>query len=245
MSAMLADYAVVMYNHNMIELTCMGCEETFKRSVAQHRSNLKRGRKIVACSPTCVNICKNGYPKSNIITGECLECKQPFSRKWHKNDLGKYCSKACSNRFLGRKNKKTQFFCRRCEMVEVAKARILCSGCRGGNNRDQTREINYDEVTIGELRARYSTSQFHAKVRGAARSMYKRHNGSMSCENCGYSLHIDVCHIRPVSDFPPGATLNEVNDFSNLIGLDKRCHWEFDNGFLSLEEIRPNSPTPQ
>jgi HNH endonuclease len=43
---------------------------------------------------------------------------------------------------------------------------------------------------------------------------------------------VDVCHVRPVSDFPPSATLGEVNAPENLVALDKRCHWEFDHGHL-------------
>lgn len=62
-----------------------------------------------------------------------------------------------------------------------------------------------------------------------ARSSYQ---GPMVCAMCGYDLHVDVCHIRDVAAFPPNATLGEANATINLIALDKRCHWEFDHGYL-------------
>ena len=43
---------------------------------------------------------------------------------------------------------------------------------------------------------------------------------------------MDICHIRDVADFSPEATVAEVNDPGNLMALDKRCHWEFDHGYL-------------
>jgi hypothetical protein len=85
--------------------------------------------------------------------------------------------------------------------------------------------------TLGDLRGSYGTLAFHAKVRGYARAAYK---GEMVCAACGYSLHVDICHIVAVADWPPTATVREVNAEDNLVALDKRCHWEFDHGYLVL-----------
>lgn len=89
--------------------------------------------------------------------------------------------------------------------------------------------------TLGELRRALGTFAFHAKVRGLARSAYR---GPRSCVACGYGLHVDICHIRDVSSFPNTATVAEVNDPANLVALDKRCHWEFDHGYLLLVDGR-------
>jgi hypothetical protein len=58
----------------------------------------------------------------------------------------------------------------------------------------------------------------------------------MECLACGYNLHVDVCHVRDVADFPLTAALAEVNAPSNLVALDKRCHWEFDHGYLAYRD---------
>lgn len=55
-----------------------------------------------------------------------------------------------------------------------------------------------------------------------------------SVESCGYSLHVELCHKRPITDFPESATLGEVNSPSNVVPLCPNHHWEFDNGHLIL-----------
>ncbi len=49
------------------------------------------------------------------------------------------------------------------------------------------------------------------------------------CQKCGYDKHIEVAHVRPVSDFSGDSLLVDINDISNLVGLCPNCHWEFDN----------------
>lgn len=49
------------------------------------------------------------------------------------------------------------------------------------------------------------------------------------CQACGYSKHVELCHIRPVSSFPASASLGEINDRRNIRVLCPNCHWEFDN----------------
>lgn len=132
--------------------------------------------------------------------------------------------------------------------LDVAKRGGTCLGCgspagtRQGSYCDDCRQQRLEarvqktgSVTLGELRERYSTSQYHAKVRGHARLAFARSGRAFACQACGYDLHVDICHIRDVGDFPPDATLNEVNALPNLLALDKRCHWEFDHGYLLLE----------
>ena len=51
---------------------------------------------------------------------------------------------------------------------------------------------------------------------------------------CGYYKHIEICHIKPIRDFPLDTPILEVNDLSNLIGLCPTHHWEFDNGILKI-----------
>ena len=57
------------------------------------------------------------------------------------------------------------------------------------------------------------------------------------CQKCGYSNHIEFCHIKAVSSFGDDALLGEVNDPKNILVLCPNHHWELDNGMLRLEEI--------
>lgn len=54
-------------------------------------------------------------------------------------------------------------------------------------------------------------------------------NRPYKCFKCGYDKHIEICHIKPVSQFSLESTIKEVNDTNNLILLCPNCHWEFDN----------------
>ena len=54
------------------------------------------------------------------------------------------------------------------------------------------------------------------------------------CSNCGYDKHVEIAHIKAVSDFSEEILVTIINDPSNLIALCPNCHWEFDNGLLKL-----------
>ncbi|WP_248581585.1 HNH endonuclease [Nocardioides sp. InS609-2] len=95
------------------------------------------------------------------------------------------------------------------------------------------------DTTLAELRGGLSLNQYHAKIRGWSRSVY---DGPRRCLECGYSLHVDICHVRDVSTFALYATIGEVNAPENLIALCKNHHWEFDNGFLTIRSITKHRP---
>lgn len=185
----------------MIELICQACGATFVRPISLHKSNIKRGRKIIACSNACVQKArfKDVLPK----TSTCTYCGLDFIVKHGAS--GKYCSRACSGKHIAELRRKPK---------PIKKEK--------------------PNPTLGELRSSYSISQYHAKIRSHARSIYKQNKLPLVCKNCGYNLHVDICHITDVKDFPVTATINEVNSIDNLVALDKRCHWEFDNGYLSV-----------
>jgi len=51
---------------------------------------------------------------------------------------------------------------------------------------------------------------------------------------CGYSNHVEVCHIKSVSDFDGDELMRNINSIDNLIGLCPNHHWEFDNGKINI-----------
>lgn len=64
--------------------------------------------------------------------------------------------------------------------------------------------------------------------------MYKSSGKPYCCAICGYSTHIEIAHIKAVSDFEDSATIAEINSIDNLIALCPNHHWEYDNGILKL-----------
>jgi len=73
-------------------------------------------------------------------------------------------------------------------------------------------------------------------IRKLADAEFKRSNKPQECAICGYNKHIEIAHIKAVSEFPNDALISEINDISNLVALCPNHHWEFDNGLLSEED---------
>ena len=167
-----------------------------------------------------------------VLSVDCLNCG-------NKTKNPKFCGKSCSASYNNR-------------ITPKRKLKKLCSksGCLSivRNYRSLLCEPHYGEykdsyrfTEVGEYRNKLSVKDKHpswanAHIRGFARSWLK-HLTVLPCKNCGYSKHVELCHIKPVSSYPDTATLSEINDESNVIQLCRNCHWEFDNNLLSLSEI--------
>ena len=46
----------------------------------------------------------------------------------------------------------------------------------------------------------------------------------MKCAICGYDKHVEIAHIKPVSDFTDSCTIAEINSIDNLIALCPNHH---------------------
>ena len=220
---------------NMVTLICDGCTETFDIKKSQYEYEKRvRNRDSLACSRECSRYVLHGYPKSNIVCRNCEGCGTLFSRKRSAGEGARFCSRSCSNRKHGENEVVVEKSCIRCHRIKPIGRRMkMCDDCRVAGST----KSDYKSLTVGDLRDKYSTHQFHAKIRGAARAVFRQSGLPMECVNCGYSLHVDICHIKPVASFPPETTIDEVNSLSNLVTLDKRCHWEFDNGYLDASDF--------
>lgn len=79
---------------------------------------------------------------------------------------------------------------------------------------------------------------YRVTIAKEAKRIYRLSGLSRVCTYCGYDKFVDVCHVKPVSEFPDGTLLIEVNDIKNLITLCPNHHREFDNGLISVDEIK-------
>ena len=87
--------------------------------------------------------------------------------------------------------------------------------------------------TKGELfKSRKNWQSARSTIRRHAQQVFKENNPNPKCAICGYQHHVEVAHIKAVSDFDNDATIREINSIDNLIGLCPNHHWEFDNGIL-------------
>jgi transposase-like protein len=212
-----------------------------------HSANLKKdglsnGRQMYTCRD-CFHKHTNGAKNHLLRPVEkqarkvrrpahpCLHCGKETTRP-------RFCSQSCvstySNlhdreRYAKRQINRIIRYCKYCG-VQLDGRRTTCIVCNHNI-------VEWDEVKLSEIegKAKY---QIHAQVRRIARSNYRISDCPKFCINCGYSKHYEVCHIRPITDFPLDTTIGAINDLSNLVALCPNCHWEFDHHMLSLEEIR-------
>ena len=95
------------------------------------------------------------------------------------------------------------------------------------------------QKTKGETFSKAKTWQVaRSSIQKDARQVYFDSVQHACCVICGYDKHVEVAHIKSVSSFDDNATIGEINDITNLVGLCPNHHWEFDNGLIDVEIIQ-------
>lgn len=143
----------------------------------------------------------------------------------------KFCSRRCAAIVTNKASpkRKTTRKCSKCENTVANYRTTLCK-----NHLDEYKNSeDYKNSTIGEYRNIQSVSGkhpswLHSHIRNFARSWLKELR-LKACAFCGYEKHVELAHIKAVSDFEDTALLKEVNSIDNVIQLCPNCHWEFDN----------------
>lgn len=140
----------------------------------------------------------------------------------------RFCGSSCAASYNNKKvpkRKRRICYCKYCNTV-IPYRRTVCNSCNPN-------VVDWEKITVGD--ARYKRKyQKHSRFRDLARRLYFSSGRSNSCANCGYAVHIQVCHIKPVHSFPDTDFVSDINSLDNLVGLCPNCHWELDNGHLLL-----------
>jgi len=161
----------------------------------------------------------------------CIKCKKLTTNP-------KFCSTSCAAKFNNKlypKRTKTKV-CKYCPTL-IASSRTRCKLCH--NKIEYKRSIT---GTIGDYRNSDTLkgkhrSWLHSHVRSLNRG-WNKHLTKLPCAICNYSKHVELAHIKAVSSFPDEALVREVNASSNVIQLCPNCHWELDNGLVSLNALK-------
>lgn len=100
---------------------------------------------------------------------------------------------------------------------------------------ERTKKIPVNQRTKGELFSNLKNWQTaRSAIRKDAQNIFNKSNKPKCCAICGYDKHIEVAHIKAVSDFENTTLVSEINNIDNLIALCPNHHWEYDNGLLKL-----------
>ena len=145
----------------------------------------------------------------------------------------KFCSRSCSATYTNKLNPKriTKKTCTVCGDKTFSYRHSKC--LLHWNEYLESKKDEYRHKTLGEYRNLQSvkgkgSSQVNSHIRLFARIWLKPLT-KLPCRKCGYSKHVQLAHIRAVSDFADNELLSQVNAESNVIPLCPNCHWEFDN----------------
>lgn len=102
-------------------------------------------------------------------------------------------------------------------------------------------ELNINTLTKVELNTkgelfntRKNWQSARTSIQKGARKIYFINNINPCCKICGYNNHIEVAHIKAVSEFTEDTPISVINSIENLIGLCPNHHWEYDNGILTI-----------
>ena len=59
----------------------------------------------------------------------------------------------------------------------------------------------------------------------------------MKCLSCGYSKHVEICHIIGISEHDDNTPISQINDFKNMITLcPTKCYAEENDKVMILHE---------
>lgn len=146
----------------------------------------------------------------------------------------KFCSRSCS---VSKHNKipkrKITRVCSRCDLLVFNHKTGFCEQHYyenlGSKAKDKTIQDYAERDCVKKL---HKSSKF-AHIRGLNRT-WNKDKRRLPCFVCGYDKHVELAHIKPISSFAMSAKLSEVNSAENVVQLCPNCHWEFDNGLITL-----------
>lgn len=182
----------------------------------------------------------------SIVT--CLNCNVNFEKKEHevKKHPKHFCSRSCAAKINNQgKRRWPPRVCRKCNKSYVTtkqhRSKVNCSEC-------VQRFFTAEQAKASTLEAYYNResvkgkhpSWLSAHIRGFNRSWNKELT-KLPCQVCGYKSHVELAHIKAISDFNLTATLGEVNHPDNIFVLCPNHHWELDNGLRKSADIPPRS----
>lgn len=165
----------------------------------------------------------------------CFNCKKETTNP-------KYCSRSCSAIQSNKKHKKHKPKIRTC-----TKCNAIFTRDKKHRSSNKCHKCYFDmfdlpNKTLKEYWEKESIKNKHPSwknvhIRALNRSWNKKllSNG---CVVCGYKLHVELAHIKSISSFSETSKLYEVNAPENILPLCPNHHWEFDNNYLFIDNIK-------
>lgn len=147
----------------------------------------------------------------------------------------KFCNNKCSNIYNNSLRRRKQSVCKTCgkefDRYKTDAGRWSWSkNCQKCQESGYGNSITFLNKTKSQVYQENKTKQSARNaICGNAKIVYKHSSKVYKCVVCGYDLHVDICHLRAVSDFSDDTKIEVINDINNLVALCPNHHWELDN----------------
>lgn len=171
----------------------------------------------------------------------CLSCNKPLS--FEQRTRQKFCSLKCSAKYnKDSRSENREFLCKYCgntfedkrKTISGKKAfRDVCTACKYKYHNEKI--IPILDQSLNDLYSKAKNWQAaRASISYTARMVYMRSSKPRICFVCKYDKHVQISHIKPVSEFDKSTLVKDVNHINNLVALCPNHHWEFDHGKLNI-----------
>jgi hypothetical protein len=166
-----------------------------------------------------------------IRKNNCLFCLKEFAGDYMK----KFCNHTCAAHYNAKPIDNRTSICVKCSRSFLLEKKDGGGFCPKKFCETCSVEIAFENQTKGSLYGRRKDWQSaNSTLRKHSRKVYIVSDQPQECKVCGYSKHFEICHIRPIKDFPNTTKVVEINAISNLVALCPTHHWEFDEGLVSI-----------
>lgn len=196
--------------HNTRLLVCEGFPISLDYTFAIALSRLRRQpSSLYTFQSLPADLARNYHEAAMTM---CVECGRETTNP-------KFCSRSCaaiySNHFSP-KRKRRVYHCQICG-TQTTHRRKYCDAHQPNALK------SYDQVTLESIRKR-AKYQANALIRRLARRSYRSSEMSLQCRVCGYSKHVEICHIRAIEKFSTHTHVSEINSIDNLVALCPNHH---------------------
>jgi hypothetical protein len=226
-----------------IKFKCDSCDIVYLR---QKRSKIRSLRlNNFDVKTFCSKTCQSSYHTKHAMTEyTCVQCSGKFIKSSGTRPTPKFCSQSCAatyNNALYPRKEGPDNTCDICNVLLGKKWKNpgrFCTSCRVVyKNRNSVHKKPIQECTLEEYINRYSTklqTNKYTGIRAHAHTVVSKSGIEKICSICKYSKHVELCHIKGISQHEPPDKISDINAVTNLVYLCPNCHWELDHGMLQL-----------
>ena len=149
----------------------------------------------------------------------------------------KFCDRSCAakynnigrNRHKGGPTDRGDTTCPDCGGKKWCKA-VVCQRCKVGRSMEKVLSSTISRYTLTNGNARIK----YASIREWARRYLELLEREKKCAICDFDTVVEVCHIKPISQFKETDLMGDVNHKDNLVYLCPNHHAMLDKGLLKL-----------